>query len=494
MPNEASEHMTSLSDWLGPVAAGYAVPIRDIHLDSRQVGEGDAFIAVAGRQSHGREYALDAVARGAVAVVADDRGAGLDDIDVPVIVLADLEGQLGVLAHRFYGADTDKLRVIGITGTNGKTSVTYMLAQLLEGLGQRCALLGTLGWGFLDSQHDTGLTTPDVVSVHRILARLARDEAGFVAMEVSSHGLDQGRVDGVDFAAAAFTNLSRDHLDYHGDMASYEASKRALFLKPMALSVFNIDDPAGAGWYRDTAISCPRLSYSLTDTTADVYCRELRHHSAGSDALVVTPWGEGELRSALLGPFNLHNLLLSITVLGGLGFKLERLLKLVPDVLGAPGRMELVHEDTFRVIVDYAHTPDALEQVLLATRPHVEGELLLVFGCGGDRDRGKRPLMGAIAQRRADKLVLTSDNPRHESPGQIIDEVRAGMTEEQDLYCEPDRRRAIEHALSAAAPGDMVLIAGKGHESYQEIAGVRQPFSDRDCVEHYFANIDQAGR
>ncbi len=488
--SSAVEHsMTRACDWLGPMAGGLTLPIRELHLDSRQVGPGDAFIAVAGERSNGGEHVAEAVQRGASLVLldAEAEGPAFEQLDVPVIVLDGLKHQLGELARQFYGQASKNLRVVGITGTNGKTSVSYILAQLLGALGHPCAVLGTLGWGFVGEQHDTGMTTPDVVSVHRILARLAADGAEYVAMEVSSHGLQQGRVDGVDFSAAVFTNLSRDHLDYHGDMASYGASKRLLFTRPLQLAVCNLDDEFGAGLYHDQALGGPKLAYSLDKPIADVFCRELQYHVKGCSALLQTPWGGGRLHSPLLGPYNLQNLMACITLLGGMGVALPELLQRASSCVGAPGRMETVHDDKVRVIVDYAHTPDALEQLLLALKPHVEGSLRLVFGCGGNRDQGKRALMGAVAERIADSIILTSDNPRDEVPLRIIEAIRSGMTGQSLSLVEVDRAAAITAALDSAEAGDFVVIAGKGHEDYQEIQQQRFPFSDRECVERYYA-------
>jgi UDP-N-acetylmuramoyl-L-alanyl-D-glutamate--2,6-diaminopimelate ligase len=497
LPSAVSHSTTSLSDWLGPLAHGSAVAIRDIHMDSRSVGRGDAFIAVAGEQGHGHDYVAKAIAQGAAAVLVEDDGHQheLGELGVPVIALEGLKQQLGSLAKRFYGnASPGQLKVIGITGTNGKTSVSHMLAQLLADLGQRCAVVGTLGWGFTDDLLDTGMTTPDVVSMHRILARLVAAEARFVAMEVSSHGLAQGRTDQVDFTAAIFTNLTRDHLDYHGDIASYGASKRSLFLQPMVQAVFNVDDTFGAQLYRDPELTCNKLSYSLNHAVADVFCSQLQFHSGGATALLETPWGQGQLHCPLMGPFNLLNILSCIALLGGLGFELSALLRSATRIDSAPGRMQLVHDGEVKVIVDFAHTPDALQQVLQALRPHVSGQLSLVFGCGGDRDKGKRPLMAELAGRLADKVIVTSDNPRSESPQDIIDDICAGFDAAAEFDIEVDRALAIEQAIAGAAPGDMVVIAGKGHENYQEINGERRPFNDLLCVEQCFRALQQAGR
>lgn len=494
MANAVSPNMVSLGDWLEIDAAGHDLPIRDIHLDSRQVANGDAFIALEGANTDGRKFVADAIAQGAVAVVVEAGASELHGLGVPVIAVPDLRQQLDRLAQRFYASATQKLQVIGVTGTNGKTSITLTLAQMLEQLDQRCAVVGTLGWGFAESLQDTGMTTPDVVSVHRLLARLAQQDARYVAMEVSSHGLDQGRVEQVRFCAAVFSNLSRDHLDYHGDMSQYEAAKRKLFLKDVALAVFNKDDAAGARLYRDDAICSAKLSYALADSSADIHCRDISYHSAGCSAQVFTPWGEVSLQSPLLGPFNLLNVLASVAVLGGLGFQLDRVVQAVRSVQGAPGRMQRIINRDFSVIVDYAHTPDALEQALKALRPHTKGQLRLVFGCGGNRDRGKRALMGAMAERLADDVVVTSDNPRDESPESIIEEVLAGFSSPAGVTRLVDRKAAINRALSSAGSGDVVLIAGKGHEQFQELRGERIPFSDAQCVTDFFAISNQADR
>ncbi len=488
--SSAVEHsMTRVCDWLGPVAGGLTVPIRDLRLDSRQVEPGDAFIAVAAEDRGGRDHVAEALARGAALVLIDREAVNSspDPARVPVIALGELKSRLGELARQFYGAGSEQLQLIGVTGTNGKTSVSFLLAQLLEAAGFSCAVVGTLGWGFTGQRQDTGMTTPDVVSVHRILHRLAASGAKYAAMEVSSHGLQQGRVDGVDFSAAVFTNLSRDHLDYHGDMASYGASKRLLFTRELQLGVFNLDDDFGVALYRDSSVRGARLGYSLAQAAADIHCCEVQYHGEGCRAELHTPWGDGMLHSRLLGRYNLQNLVASIAVLGGLGIDLDSLLRAAATCTGAPGRMEVVHDDGVKVVVDYAHTPDALQQLLLALKPHVEGSLRLVFGCGGNRDKGKRAQMGAVAEEIADSIILTSDNPRDESPLAIIEDIRSGMTAQQLHRVEPDRAAAISSALDAAQAGDIVVIAGKGHEDYQEIRQQRYPFNDRACVERYYA-------
>ena len=500
MSSAVEQPLTRACDWLGPAAGGLTLPIRDLRLDSREVEAGDAFIALAGEHSDGRDHVAEAVARGATLVVIDSAAPGpalktgdmpVADVPVggvPVIALGELRGRLGDLAHRFYASRGEPLQVIGVTGTNGKTSVSFLLAQLLEAADLPCAVIGTLGWGLLGEYQGTGMTTPDVVSVHRILHRLGVSGARYVAMEVSSHGLQQGRVDGVDFSAAVFTNLSRDHLDYHGDMASYGASKRRLFTRDLQFGVFNLDDEFGLSLYLDSSLRGERLGYSLANSVADIHCSDVQYDNQGARAELHTPWGNGTLRTGLLGPYNLQNLIAGIAVLGALGVDLDLLLAGAPACTGAPGRMERVHDDEVKVIVDYAHTPDALEQLLLALKPHTGGALWVVFGCGGNRDKGKRAQMGAVAEGIADNVILTSDNPRDELPLAIIEDIRSGMSGQSLRRVEPDRALAIAAALDEASPGDTVVIAGKGHEDYQQIGEQRHPFNDRVCVQRYYAS------
>lgn len=490
MPTAASPVLTSLVDWLGAPAADLALQVRDIHIDSRQVGEGDVFIALRGEQTDGRHYVGDAVSQGAVAVVIDESEGSLEQsLAVPVITVPGLGKQLGSLSARFYGPRYEGVRLFAVTGTNGKTTVAQLLAQLLNTLGEKAATIGTLGWGFADALREPGLTTPDVVSVHRVLARISEQGGRFVAMEVSSHGLAQNRISALGFDGAMLTNLSRDHLDYHGDMQSYAAQKRKLFLGDIDVAVLNVDDEFGRALYCDDAIKCSRMSYSLSDTSADLHCRELRFTASGCQAMLVTPWGESTINSPLLGDFNLSNLLGSLALLLNAGFGLAEVSAAVSQLCGAPGRMSMVRREPFGVLVDYAHTPDALEKVLTAVRPHTSGKLRVVLGCGGDRDKGKRGPMAALGEALSDQLIITSDNPRSEDPLAIIADMVAGLGNPSDAIAQPDRALAIQCALQQGEPGDLVVIAGKGHEEYQEIQGQRLPFSDQRCVEAYYAGL-----
>ena len=457
-----------------------ATLIRELTLDSRKVRPGDLFLAVPGGQQDGRAHIADAVTRGAVAVAYEAAGAEHYQAgSAELIPIKGLAGQLSAIAGRFYGEPSRALRLVGVTGTNGKTSVSQLLAQALDQLGERCGIVGTLGTGFYGELESGRHTTPDPLAVQATLAGLKQAGARAVAMEVSSHGLEQGRVAALDFDVAVFTNLSRDHLDYHGSMEAYAEAKARLFAwRELRARVINLDDQFGRQLAAESRES--RLfSYSLEDASAFLYCREARFDDHGVRAQLVTPQGEGLLRSPLLGRFNLSNLLAVVGALLAMDYPLDEVLHVLPSLQGPVGRMQrLGGGDKPLVVVDYAHTPDALEKVLQALRHHVRGRLLCLFGCGGDRDRGKRPLMAAVAERLADQVLVTDDNPRSEEPAQIFADIRPGFANAQQVEFVAGRGQAIAQLIRSAGADDVVLLAGKGHEDYQEIAGVRQPFSD----------------
>lgn len=461
-------------------AADSGVLVRELTLDSRKVRPGDLFLAVPGTQQDGRVHIADAIARGAAAVAYEAEGAPAMHAESAVLVpVKGLVGQLSAIAGRFYGAPSRGLHLVGITGTNGKTSVSQLLAQALDRLGQPCGIVGTLGNGFHGALEQSKHTTPDPVGVQATLATLKQAGARAVAMEVSSHGLHQGRVAALEFDVAVFTNLSRDHLDYHGSMEAYGAAKAQLFAwLNLRCRVINLDDAFG----RELAAQAHEsrlIGYSLERPEAYLYCRDARFDDHGVRAHLVTPRGEGVLRSNLLGRFNLSNLLAVVGALLGMDYALDEILKVLPHLQGPAGRMQrLGGGDKPLVVVDYAHTPDALEKVLEAMRPHVEGRLLCLFGCGGDRDRGKRPLMAAVAERLADEVWVTDDNPRTEEPAQIIEDIRAGFSAPENVQFIHGRGDAIARLIAQAAASDVLVLAGKGHEDYQEVMGVRQPFSD----------------
>ncbi|MBE0488785.1 MAG: UDP-N-acetylmuramoyl-L-alanyl-D-glutamate--2,6-diaminopimelate ligase [Halomonas sp.] len=450
--------------------------------DSRQAGPGAVFVAVPGVAADGRDFIAAALAAGASAVLChtgDERSCP----DEPrVLALPALRERLGELGRELF-AVPESLELVGVTGTNGKSSVTHYLAELSQALGVEAGLVGTLGHGRPGALQDGGLTTPGPLALQAALAGLAGDGVRRVAMEVSSHALEQGRLDGCRLAAAVFTNLTRDHLDYHGSMAAYAAAKARLFRRQeLTLAVVNADDPLArlmlAGLREGVRVLACGEAEAVTFRVIDWH-----PHAAGQRALVATPEGERVLETTLLGRFNLDNVLLAIATLYGLGHGIGELFEAAAGLVPVPGRMEaLVRLGSPTVVIDYAHTPDALDNALAALRAHrpVDGRLWCLFGCGGDRDPGKRALMAAAAERHADRLVVTDDNPRQEEPAEIRAAVLAGLSavaRRQALEI-AGRGAAIARVLADADAEDVVLIAGKGHETYQEVAGVRHPFSD----------------
>lgn len=487
----ATSDQTEIMGFLGEAGA------RGMTVDSRRISTGEAFAAYPGERLDGRRYIAQAIAAGAAAVLWEREGfEWRSEWQVPNLPVENLRDKVGEIASGVYGEPSRKLWTIGITGTNGKTSCSHWLAQCFVGLGRKTAVVGTLGNGFPDALTASANTTPDAVSLHGLLRDYLDRGASCAAMEVSSHGLAQGRVNGVHFNVAMLTNLSRDHLDYHGDMASYAAAKAGLFVWPeLRYAVLNLDDPFGVELAAKLGCSGVQVvAYSLEGNQAGshfaVLARELVTDEAGIRMQVATPWGKAAIESALLGRFNASNLLAALSVLLVSGVKLDDAVRELGRVEAVAGRLQRLGGDGQPlVIVDYAHTPDALEKVLMTLR-EIAGErsrLICVFGCGGDRDRGKRPLMGEVASRLADCVFVTSDNPRGEEPDAIIGEIVAGMG--ANYHVDEDRASAIDAAISAARPGDIVLVAGKGHEDYQEIKGVRLPFSDVEVVRRVLEGI-----
>jgi UDP-N-acetylmuramoyl-L-alanyl-D-glutamate--2,6-diaminopimelate ligase len=454
--------------------------IRELTLDSRKVRPGDLFLAIPGLKVDGREHITDAIAHGAAAIAYEAEGAKVLPItDIPMIPVKGLAAQLSDIAGRFYGDPSRNLNLIGVTGTNGKTSVTQLVAQALDTLGQHCGIIGTLGTGFYSELKSGIHTTPDPISVQSTLYDLKRAGAKAVAMEVSSHGLDQGRVTALAFDVAVMTNLSRDHLDYHGTMEAYAAAKAKLFAwNDLRCRVVNLDDAFG----RQLAAaphSSRLITYSLENSSAYLFCRDAHFDDDGVRATLVTPQGSHALRSSLLGRFNLSNVLAAVGALMGLDYPLDDILKVLPTLEGPAGRMQRLGGGSRPlVVVDYAHTPDALEKVLTALRPHAKGQLTCLFGCGGDRDRGKRPLMAEVVERLADKVLVTDDNPRSEDPSRIFDDIRTGFVSANAVDFVAGRGQAIAQIVAQASAADVIVLAGKGHEDYQEINGERQSFSD----------------
>lgn len=474
--------LTPLPDWNPDDIKQLGLPVKRVETDSRRVLPGDVFLACPGLHSDGRDYIQAALAKGAAAVLWDDAdGFAWNPLwQAPNLAVPNLRERIGMLAAEVYGHPSRALRVIGITGTNGKTSISHWLAQAFSLLGQKAALIGTVGNGFYGELTETTHTTPDPVTVQQKLAEYRRQGAHVVTMEVSSHSLDQGRVNGVDFATAVLTNLTRDHLDYHGSMEAYGESKKKLFFwEGLQHAVINADDAFGRQLAAEIDPAQTQVvTYGLEQ--GDVRPLALAATLDGLQLTVTTPWGVTDVRTGLVGRFNAANLLACLATLCVNGVSLRDAAAVMARIQPARGRMQSVggaHEPL--VVIDYAHTPDALEKALstLAEIRPEGGRLFCVFGCGGDRDPGKRPMMGAIAEKIADVAVLTSDNPRTEDPQAILRDVLAGMDAAR-THVEADREAAIHWAVSQARAGDVVLVAGKGHEEYQDIAGVKRPFSD----------------
>ncbi|HEU4670821.1 MAG TPA: UDP-N-acetylmuramoyl-L-alanyl-D-glutamate--2,6-diaminopimelate ligase [Dyella sp.] len=457
--------------------------VSGLTLNSRDARPGFAFVALRGTRHHGLAFAADAVARGAVAVIAEaPMPADVPVPGVPVVWVEGLTARIGEIAARFHGDPSRHMRVVGVTGTNGKTSTVQLVAQALDALGHRAATIGTLGTGLVGQLREGERTTPDAISVQATLAGFLQAGTSHVAMEVSSHALAQGRVNAVAFEVAAFTNLTRDHLDYHGTMEAYGEAKARLFAWPgLKAAVINIDDPFGAVLAGRLGAGVDRLRVSAAGLAeAEVAAEQVVTSGEGLAFLLRTPWGSRPVHSPLLGRFNVANLLTVVACLGALGESFEGIVGAVQALSPVNGRMNRLGDGVRQplVVVDYAHTPDALEQALTALRAHCAGRLLCVFGCGGERDAGKRPVMGAIAERLADVAIVTDDNPRGEDGDAIVAQIVAGFTDPGRARVERDREAAIRLALSIAGAGDVLLVAGKGHETYQEGAQGKRPFDD----------------
>jgi len=459
-----------------------AVPVTGLSLDSRVLRAGDAFFALAGAQAHGLAHAERALAAGAAAIVYEPPLPAALRAPHGAIAVHGLRRQLGTIASRFYQAPSQAMTVIGVTGTNGKTSTVQLLAQALARAGRCVGSIGTLGAGLHGALVAGERTTPDVLQVHRLLAQMREQGATHIAMEVSSHALAQGRVDALAFRVAVFTNLTRDHLDYHGSMASYGAAKARLFAWPgLRAAVLNLDDAFVAGLQRVLAADVRVIGVSARGAaTATVAAENIDADHDGLRFALRIGNARMAVSSALVGRFNVDNLLAVAGVLHALDWPASDIATTLSALQPVPGRMSRVGggERQPLVVVDYAHTPDALAQALASVREHARGRVLCVFGCGGERDAGKRPQMAAIAEAAADAVIVTDDNPRGEAGDAIVADIRAGFARPQAVRVERDRARAIACAIAAAEPGDVVLIAGKGHEPYQEVAGQRLPFDD----------------
>jgi len=483
MPAENMRQTQTLADLLQGVAEAPRIPVAGIASDSRRVRDGFLFLAVQGLTSHGLQYLEQAKQAGACAV-AWDASTGKEPAtgDIPLLAVQDLAGKVGEIADRFYGHPSERLDVIGVTGTNGKTTVAWMIAQASEFLGRTCGYLGTLGHGVGDIEGDDGMTTPGSVTLHERLAGFVEHGASTASIEVSSHALDQRRLDGVHFDTAIFTNLSRDHLDYHADMPGYFASKARLFIDCAPRHrIVNIDAHYGTRLAELCGPDVVTVSTKL-DRVANgrpfLFIRSVVATEQGSDVTFASSWGDGRFSLCLPGDFNVANAAAVLALILMKGAPVDQACDVMSQLQAPPGRMQRVATEGPAVFIDYAHTPAALEGALHALRAHCRGRLWCIFGCGGDRDLGKRPQMGKVAESQADEVVITTDNSRSEDPAQIVEHIRAGLLRPGQAIAIEDRAAAIAWAIGNAADDDVVLVAGKGHESYQEANGERVAISD----------------
>lgn len=483
-----------LSQLLMPWAAAQdlSTEVTGLSLDSREIKPGYVFFALVGCSQDGRDYATQAIKAGACAIIVDNQYPLTQSVAVPVIAIEQLNAQLGAIAQRFYDYPAQSMTLYGVTGTNGKTSITYYLAEALSALNSPTGIVGTTGNGLWPHLQAGTHTTPDPMKLTQLLAQLATQNAKAVAMEVSSHALDQHRVDGLSFDTAIFTNLTRDHLDYHHTMEAYAQAKARLFDFPgLKYRLFNTDDPQGASWAERYA-SDSTYTYGLRGHTSPrhTFVSAISSQGEGMQIDIESPWYRGKLHLNLVGDFNVLNILSVFVALCVHDYPPEQVIAALQTIKPPPGRMQwITHANQPMVVIDYAHTPDALESALSALRAHTQGQLWCVFGCGGDRDVGKRPQMAAIAERYADRVVVTSDNPRSEDPNAIIQAIVQGFSEPDHWQAIVSRPEAIKTTLARAQPDDVILIAGKGHETYQEIAGVKYPYQDAQVVNDYFDKV-----
>ena len=486
------------------------IVLTDLVLDSREVAIHTGFVAIKGHQLDGRDFIPQAISLGAKVIIteceeAQEHGQMEMREQSLIVQFFQLPQKLSELSARFYGQPAEQLDVIAVTGTNGKTSTVQLITQLRYLLGDDAASIGTLGAGMFDLEGTDNLsqtvnTTPDAVQMQRLLADFATQGAAQVALEASSHALVQGRISDLRTRVAVFTNLTRDHLDYHGTMSEYARAKRLLINQPGLESlVLNADDKESQAWLQAASgglnkvlYSCEKLSSELPQNCKYIVAKNVVFHTAGVSFDVISSWGAAKFEIGLLGQFNVSNILAALATQLVQGYSLEQLQMVASKLRPVAGRMEVyVNATGGNVVVDYAHTPDALEQALKAARHHCDGQLFCVFGCGGDRDQGKRSLMGEVAERLADRIVLTNDNSRSESPEKIVDDILSGCVQPQSISIELDRKTAIKKAVSQTTADDLVLVAGKGHEDYQIIGEDTLPYNEREYVNNLLKGNEQ---
>ena len=489
--------LSTLLSWLDIDSDKLDINVTGLCLDSRKIKPEEVFIALSGHDNHGIDFAYQVQRSGACALLAESVNKGMakpksrqQPLTIPVIEIEHLSEKLGHLSSQFYGNPSSKLSVIGITGTNGKTSSAWLLLQAWKQLGIAGAYIGTLGYGTLEQMYELKNTTPSALEIQTILARFVDQGMTHVAIEVSSHGLSLGRTNAVNFIGAGFTNISRDHLDFHQTMEDYAEAKKQLFLKDgLAFNVINLSDYYGKQWLAE--LKAKTSTYASDDNNADLKATEIQLVPDGIHFKLTYNKNTHNIFTNLLGHFNIENIMLVTAILLETGHKLEDIIAIIPILEPVPGRVNRVQNKNNGplVIVDYAHTPDALKQVLQALKQHNARKIWCVFGCGGNRDKGKRPQMGHIAETLADYVVITDDNPRYEDNQQITDDIIMGMNTKAKLI--HDRKTAIEYVINKAHNDDLILIAGKGHETYQLINGQYQTFDDRLCAAQLLAQASE---
>jgi UDP-N-acetylmuramoyl-L-alanyl-D-glutamate--2,6-diaminopimelate ligase len=469
----------------------FDLEISGVSFDSHKVKEGFLFVALTGENTDGHNYLESAVRNGAKALIVE-KAPDKDYKDITVIEVIDSRLSLATASSNFFEHPTKDLTLIGITGTNGKTTITYLLESIWREEGKNSGIIGTIDYRYGKNKLQSSMTTPESLDLMGMFREMKDSAVDTVAMEVSSHAIDRQRVKECHFDAAVFTNLTQDHLDYHGSMGNYLEVKKRLFTEFLAesdkknkFSIINIDDPFGARIVNDAPGNV--VTYSINNKTAAIHAVSSKITEDGIQAIVNTPEGNIEIKSALFGEHNLSNILAAVATTISLGSPIRAIEKGVSSISSVPGRLEgIPNKCGFKVLVDYAHTPDALKNVLMALRPLTKGNLILVFGCGGDRDSAKRPLMGMIGKELSDILIVTSDNPRTEDPEIIIDQIEKGVLraggDDKPYHRITDRTAAIKHAIKTAKKNDTVLIAGKGHEDYQIIGTTKYPFDDREIA------------
>ncbi|OEF24983.1 UDP-N-acetylmuramoyl-L-alanyl-D-glutamate--2,6-diaminopimelate ligase [Vibrio rumoiensis] len=484
-----------LQPWVEVVlSASQDVMVNQLQLDSRQISSGDIFVAIQGHEIDGRRFIDAAISLGAAGVIADADDIhphGFVDVknNVAVVYVEEIGQQLSALAQQLY--QHSPMKLIGITGTNGKTTISQLIAQWIDLVGRKAAVMGTTGNGFLNDLQPAVNTTGNAIEIQQTLSALNQKGADFTALEISSHGLVQGRVKTLCFAAAAFTNLSRDHLDYHGSMEAYANAKLSLFTQhDCQHRIINRDDPIGQQWLEmlPDAVAASLSPFDLKTNQIAIWAKQVTYSEAGIQIELDGAWGQAKLQTPLIGAFNASNVMVALATLLSLNFTLNDLVAVADKLTPVIGRMELFQSAQAqgvkaKIVVDYAHTPDALEKALLALRVHCKGKLWSIFGCGGDRDSGKRPMMAEISERLADESIITDDNPRSEDPKLIVADMLAGPKHPERLHVIHSRFQACEYALQHAGEHDIILLAGKGHEDYQIIADQKLHYSDRETAQ-----------